>query len=237
MIVSPEIDAVTSESTWNTRLSPPALTVTPAAGPVIVSVSVVLLSSNWDAGHGDRQMSGEHRRVEGDGRVSRAVGVGEGDGFTQAEEARPREQGIARRVHDQAREDRADVGQVERGSGRARGGRDDLVTANGVAGRGDDCGLAAHDIGRGGQEDRVGATGRRLIDEVDPAPIDRLDRVVGGHSHCQWVGERRADLSRLRSAVGNGREYKALALKGADVDPAVGDAAQAALVGGDAGER
>ena len=34
-------------STWNTRLSPPPLTVTPAAGPVIVSVPVVLLSSSW----------------------------------------------------------------------------------------------------------------------------------------------------------------------------------------------
>ena len=46
MIVSPEMDAVTPLSTWNTRLSPPPLTVTPAAGPVIVSVSVVLLSSS-----------------------------------------------------------------------------------------------------------------------------------------------------------------------------------------------
>ena len=47
MIVSPEMDAVTPPSTWNTRLSPPPLTVTPAAGPVIVSVPVVLLSSSW----------------------------------------------------------------------------------------------------------------------------------------------------------------------------------------------
>ena len=47
MIVSPEIDAVTPLSTWNTRLSPPPLTVTPAFGPVIVSVSLVLLSSSW----------------------------------------------------------------------------------------------------------------------------------------------------------------------------------------------
>ena len=47
VIVSPEIDAVTSASTWNTRLAPPPLTVTPAAGPVIVSVSLVLLSSSW----------------------------------------------------------------------------------------------------------------------------------------------------------------------------------------------
>src|SRR5262245_3635273 len=41
------MDAVTRLSTWNTRLSPPPLTVTPAAGPVIVSVSVVLLNSSW----------------------------------------------------------------------------------------------------------------------------------------------------------------------------------------------
>ena len=47
MIVSPEIDAVTFESTWSTRLSPRPLTVTPAAGPVIVSVPLVLLSSSW----------------------------------------------------------------------------------------------------------------------------------------------------------------------------------------------
>ena len=47
MIVSPEIDAVTPPSTWNTRLSPPPLTVTPAFGPVIVSVPVVSVSSSW----------------------------------------------------------------------------------------------------------------------------------------------------------------------------------------------
>ena len=47
VIVSPEIDAVTPWSTWNTRLSPPPLTVTPAAGPVMVSPSLVLLSSSW----------------------------------------------------------------------------------------------------------------------------------------------------------------------------------------------
>ena len=47
VIVSPEIDAVTPASTWNTRLSPPPLTVTPAFGPVIVSVPVVSLSSSW----------------------------------------------------------------------------------------------------------------------------------------------------------------------------------------------
>ena len=44
VIVSPEIDAVTLALTWNTRLAWLPLTVTPAAGPVIVSVPVVLVS-------------------------------------------------------------------------------------------------------------------------------------------------------------------------------------------------
>ena len=38
---------MTPLSTWNTRLSPPPLTVTPAAGPVIVCVPLVSLSSSW----------------------------------------------------------------------------------------------------------------------------------------------------------------------------------------------
>src|SRR5262249_13883167 len=42
-----EMDAVTIPSTWKTRLNPPPLTVTPAAGPVIASVPVVSLSSSW----------------------------------------------------------------------------------------------------------------------------------------------------------------------------------------------
>ena len=46
-MVSPEIDAVTPLSTWNTRLALPPLTVTPAAGPVIVVGPVVSLSSSW----------------------------------------------------------------------------------------------------------------------------------------------------------------------------------------------
>ena len=47
MIVIPEIDAVTLALTWNTRLAPPPLTVTPAAGPVIVCVPLVSLSMSW----------------------------------------------------------------------------------------------------------------------------------------------------------------------------------------------
>ncbi len=46
-MVRPEIEAVTFWSTWRTRLLPPALTVRPAAGPVIVWTPVVSLSSSW----------------------------------------------------------------------------------------------------------------------------------------------------------------------------------------------
>src|SRR5262249_61387899 len=38
--------AVTPPSTWNTRLAPPPLTVTPTAGPVIDTGAVVVLSSS-----------------------------------------------------------------------------------------------------------------------------------------------------------------------------------------------
>src|SRR5262249_32588051 len=47
VIVSPEKDPVTFESTRNTRLALLPLTVTPAAGPVIVVAPVVSLSSSW----------------------------------------------------------------------------------------------------------------------------------------------------------------------------------------------
>src|SRR4051794_26001984 len=46
VMVSPEKDAVTFGSTRNTRLKPPPLTVTPPAGPAIVAVPTVLLSSS-----------------------------------------------------------------------------------------------------------------------------------------------------------------------------------------------
>src|SRR5262249_11755579 len=42
----PEMDAVTSPSTWKTRLALLPLTVTPAAGPVIVAVPLGLLNSS-----------------------------------------------------------------------------------------------------------------------------------------------------------------------------------------------
>ena len=66
--------AVTPLSTWNTRLVPPPLIVTPAAGPVIVSVPLVLLSSSWPCGQRDRLGRGEDGRVEGDGPARKVVG-------------------------------------------------------------------------------------------------------------------------------------------------------------------
>ena len=66
VIVSPEIVAVTPPSTWNTRLCSPPLTVTPALGPVIVSVPVVSVSSSWVPVKGDHLRRLEHRFVKGD---------------------------------------------------------------------------------------------------------------------------------------------------------------------------
>src|SRR6516165_7884461 len=47
VIVTPDIDAVTPPSIWNTRLAPPASTLTPFFGPTIASVPVVSLNSSW----------------------------------------------------------------------------------------------------------------------------------------------------------------------------------------------
>ena len=46
-MVNPEMEAVTPLSTWKTRLRPPPLIVTPAAGPVIVKIGTGLLNSSW----------------------------------------------------------------------------------------------------------------------------------------------------------------------------------------------
>ena len=54
VMVSPEIVAVTPLSTWNTRLALLPLTVTPAAGPVIVVGAVVPVQLELAAGQGDR---------------------------------------------------------------------------------------------------------------------------------------------------------------------------------------
>jgi tetratricopeptide (TPR) repeat protein len=45
--VAAELGLLEPLSIWNTRLSPPPLTVTPAAGPMMVSVPVLSLSSSW----------------------------------------------------------------------------------------------------------------------------------------------------------------------------------------------
>ena len=54
MIVRPEIDAVTPRRPGTPGSVPPPLTVTPAVGPVIVSVPLVSLSSSWPPRQGDR---------------------------------------------------------------------------------------------------------------------------------------------------------------------------------------
>ena len=101
--------------------------------------------------------------------IPQGIEVGEGDGLTQAQEARAGKEGIARRIHDQGGE----AGQCW--SERRRrvmnpGGCDHGVTAEGVVGRGGDGGLAAGDDGRGGQEDRRGAAGRRLATKLTTPP-------------------------------------------------------------------
>ena len=112
VIVSPEIEAVTNASTWKTRLAPPPLTVTPAAGPVIVSVPVVLLSSSWVPVRVIVCGRLEHvgSKVM---RVCRGSGVVEGDRLWQAQEACAWDEGIARGIHDQAAVDQAGVCQIE----------------------------------------------------------------------------------------------------------------------------
>src|SRR5262249_18491134 len=148
------------------------------------------------AGQGDHLRHLEYLLVEGDDRVPRGGGVGEADGLAQAQEARARGDGIAGRVHDQGREGRAGIRELE-GAGQAGGGRDHAVAADDVVGCGDEGGRAVGDDGRRGREDRRGAIGRGLGDEGDDAPVDRLDRVLGRYGHGQGVGERRADRRRL----------------------------------------
>ena len=65
-MVSPEIDAVTPESIWNTRLVLSPLTVTPAVGPVIVCVPPVLVSSSWLPSSVMVCERGENRRIKRD---------------------------------------------------------------------------------------------------------------------------------------------------------------------------
>ena len=100
-MVRPEIEAVTPLSTSKTRLIPSPLTVTPAAGPVMVSVSAVLESSSSVPVRMIVCGVLEHVRVEGDIRVSRTIDVGKEDGLRQAQEAGPREKSTVRRIDDQ----------------------------------------------------------------------------------------------------------------------------------------
>ena len=82
MIVIPEIDAVTPLSIWNTRLAPPAFTVTPAAGPVIVVGTGCVAEPELAQRQRDRLGAGENGRVEGDHLVR--DGVGARDRFAKA---------------------------------------------------------------------------------------------------------------------------------------------------------
>ena len=67
-IVIPEIDAVTSASTWNTRLAPPALTVTPGlrAHDRLRPGRVAQLELAEGRVEADRLRRLEHRFVKGD---------------------------------------------------------------------------------------------------------------------------------------------------------------------------
>ena len=100
MIVRPLIDAVTPGSTWNTRLALLPLTVTPAAGPVIVSVPVVSLSSSWAPV--SVIVCALAKTVGSKVIVSVAAqGIGQVDRLAQVELARGRDQAVGGRVDHQ----------------------------------------------------------------------------------------------------------------------------------------
>src|SRR5262249_51830960 len=69
------------------------------------------------ARQGDHLRGGEDMLVEGDGRDSRGVQVGEGDGLRQAQESSARQEGSARGIYDQVSENRAGIGQSVRDGG------------------------------------------------------------------------------------------------------------------------
>ena len=75
-MVRPVRVAVTPLSTWNTWLVPPPLTVTPAAGPVIVSAVLRIgqLQRAEARGEGDGLRRGEGTRGVEDNRVGGGVG-------------------------------------------------------------------------------------------------------------------------------------------------------------------
>ena len=127
---------MTFGSTWNTRLRPPPLTVTPAAGPVIVCVPPVLLSSSCVPVRvitcGVANTASSKLMFE----LPAGTGVGEGDGLAQAQQPRARGEDIAGVVHDERREDLARVRQLERDRAAQGGGHG--VAAKDVVGRGDE---------------------------------------------------------------------------------------------------
>ena len=174
MIVSPEIDAVTPASTWNTRLAPPPLTVTPAAGPVIVSVPVVLLSSSWPPVRVIVCGGGEDGRVEGDrvgrrrsrwpARSPRAGSVCAGDDR------------VVGRVFDHAVLADRSSGSNEAGAAAAAGRR---ATSNAptalLAAGGQRAPALAGDDGRGVVDELSAAAPRSAAANVDDTAVDRLE--------------------------------------------------------------
>ena len=165
-----------------------------ADGPVIVVVPTVLVSLSWPDFAmivcGVAKTVGSKVIVD----VSSGDLVGEIDGLGQAHEAGARGEGVARRIHDHATVDQANVGQVER-NGRTPESGDDDVTPGDVIGRGRDGGFATEECGRGGRECGRGPAGCGVDDEGDEAG-DRLggvERVVRCQGHAERKGELRAD--------------------------------------------
>ena len=202
---------------------------------MIVSVPLVLLSSSWVPVRVIVCGVAKTVVIEGDGRDSRGIEVGEGDGLTQAQEAGAREEGIARRIHDQAARRPGRCWSERTRRGETRGGRDDGVTAEGVVGRGGDGGLAAGDDGRGGRQEspwRHWLAG--LATKLTTPPLTGSTGLLAVTVTASGLANGVPMFAVCGVLPATTREGEALALEGADVDGA--DPAQAALVGGgDAG--
>ncbi len=90
-------------------------------------------------------------------------------------------------------------GKIGRGTPAARKRRYGVAARHAV-GAGVGGGLpAGYGSRRGGQGGCGGGSGRAETD--DPA-VNRLDQIYGGHNHCQWDAESRADQRALRAAAG-----------------------------------
>ena len=213
---------MTPASTWNTRLSPPPLTVTPAAGPVIVSVPRRVAQLELGAGQGDRLRRGEHRGVEGDvsrlptdrcwrRRSPRAGSAGPRPGRgNRSSCSRP------------GREDRAGVRQIERGRDTAlRRTRRRCNCRASLLAAAVDGGLAAGDDGRRGRR-RIAAAplaaGRRRSVTTPPSTgstgLLAVTVTASGLANAVPMSA----VCGVLPATGVKRE--ALALEGADVDGA-----------------